>query len=179
MSRSCTVPPSGHLRYFDNESAVQSHPPLDIRALIRGRRETFDFASESCRLLYETCTMQPGGGAFGSPRCRLLRDDCMSILARRDNCVVARDACVSLDGFGSLRIDSATNADTSHRTVWKSRNAGRCSPQGSGGACPDSWRLPLPGITKVEGRCDAPGTRRLRSATLTSPVSVTTSGCTW
>ena len=80
---SCSAPPSGQVRHFDNRSVLQSRPPFDVKALIAGRREPFGFASEACRLLHEACTMPPGTGVFGSPRCRMLRVDCATALARR------------------------------------------------------------------------------------------------
>ena len=173
MSRSCSVPPSGRIRSFDNASVLQSHEPLDIKALIHGRRELFGFPSESCRLLHETCTMVPGSGAFGSPRCSLLRAECATAFTSRDDCVVARDACLSLGPDGNLRIDGQTNY---RRSVWKARDTGRRHRPGYCQMCPDQWRLTLPEITQVAGRCDGSGTRYLRNATLTSPVWPTNFG---
>ena len=177
---SCSAPPSGQVRHFDNRSVLQSHPPLDVKALIAGRREPFDFASTACRLLHETCTMPPGTGVFGSSRCRGLRVECAAALARRDDCVVVRDACVSLSQDGDLRVDGRTDpAVYNGRSVWKTRDRGRTCGNCAGTCeerCPDRYRLALPRITQVTGRCDGPGTRSLRSATLTSPVWPTNFG---
>ena len=176
----CSAPPSGQLRHFDNRSVLQSRPPLDVKALIAGRREPFDFASTACRLLHETCTMPPGTGVFGSSRCRGLRVECAAALARRDDCVVVRDACVSLSQDGDLRVDGRTDpAVYNGRSVWKTRDRGRTCGNCAGTCeerCPDRYRLALPRITQVTGRCAGPGTRSLRSATLTSPVWPTNFG---
>ena len=88
-----------------------------------------------------------------------------------------RDACVSLSQDGNMRVDGkADPAVYKGRSVWKTRDTGRRSQPGYCEGCPDRYRLALPGITQVTGRCDGPGTRSLRSATLMSPVWPTNFG---